>query len=131
AVGPGAGRPLIASQRLRWAGVELEVECVAMGEDLVESNLVAPAWDELSGGDADEEAWWELADTFLAAVDARHGALVDGEAVELDEPAPATLQAALRRHLGLLVPEWVAASAGAAADAYRTLPRSGLVVLLR
>ena len=73
AVGAGAGPPLIASQRLRWAGVELEVE----------------------------------------------------------EPTPSTLRARLRRHLGLLVPESVAGGAGAAADAYRRLPRSGLVLLLR
>ena len=131
AVGAGAGRPLIASQLLRWAGVELEVECVAMTEDVVESNLVAPPWDELAGGAPGEDAWWELADVFLAAVDARHGALVDGEAVELDEPSPATLHLLVRRHLALLVPESLAGCAGAAADAYRLMPRSGLVVLLR
>ncbi|TMD07239.1 MAG: hypothetical protein E6J03_04330 [Chloroflexi bacterium] len=131
AVGAGAGPPLIASQRLCWAGVELEVECVAMAEGVMESNLVAPSWDELTRSAAGEDAWWELADAFLAAVDARHGALVDGEAVEVEEPTPSTLRARLRRHLGLLVPESVAGGAGAAADAYRWLPRSGLVVLLR
>jgi hypothetical protein len=129
--GAGAGRPLIAAQRVRWAGLELEVECVAMTQALVECNLIAPPWDELTGGAEGEDAWWDLADGFLAAVDARHGALVDGEAVELDDPTPATLAASLRRHLGVLVPEWLAGSAGAAADAYLTLPRSGLVVLLR
>ena len=131
AVGAGAGPPLIASQQLRWEGVEVEVECVAMAEGVVESNLVAPPWDELARSAAGEEAWWELVDAFLAAVDARHGALVDGEAVELEDPNPATLHARLRRHLALLVPEWLAGAAGAAADVYRTLPHSGLVVLLR
>ena len=97
----------------------------------MESNLVAPSWDELTRSAAGEEEWWELADAFLAAVDGRHGALVDGEAVELEEPTPSTLRTRLRRHLGLLVPESVAGGAGAAADAYRRLPRSGLVVLLR
>jgi hypothetical protein len=131
AVGAGAGPPLIASQRLRWAGVDLEVECVAMAEGVMESNLVAPSWDELTRSAAGEDAWWELGDAFLAAVEARHGALVDGEAVELEEPTPSTLQARLRRHLGLLVPEWVAAAAGPAACAYRWLAQSNLVLLLR
>ena len=101
------------------------------GGGLTECNLVAPPWDELTRSAAEEAAWWELADGFLAAVDARHGAIVDGEAADLDDPTPRTLHARLRRHIALLVPEWLAGPAGAAADAYRTLPRCGLVVLLR
>jgi hypothetical protein len=130
-VGAGRGLPLVASQPLSWAGVEVELECLVLGRDAVECNLVAPPWDELARADAPEEAWWELVDAVLAAVDAGHGALVDGEAVDLDEPSPATLRARLRRHLGLLVAADLASGAGADACAYRWLPASGLVVLLR
>src|SRR6202008_676036 len=50
-----------------------------------------------------------------AAVDARHGAIVDGEAVDLEDPTPATLRARLRRHLAVLAPEWLPAPARARA----------------
>jgi hypothetical protein len=130
-VGAGRGLPLIASQPLRWAGVEVEVECLALGGGAVECNLVAPPWDELVAADASEEAWWELVDGVLAAVDARHGAVVDGEPVDLAEPSSATLRARLRRHLGLLVADDLAPAAGAGACVYRRLPRSGLALLLR
>lgn len=130
-VGAGRGLPLIASHPLRWAGVEVEVECLLLGAGAVECNLVAPPWDELAAADAPEEAWWELVDGVLAAVDARHGALVDGEAVDLGEPSPVTLRARLRRHLGLLVSDDLVAAAGAGACLYRRLPRSGLALLLR
>jgi hypothetical protein len=129
-LGAGRGLPLIASQPVRWAGMEIEVECLVQGPGAVECNLVAPPWDELVAAEATEEAWWELVDGMLAAVDARHGAIVDGEAVALDEPSPATLRARLRRHLGLLVGAELVAAAGAAACAYRALPASGLLVLL-
>jgi hypothetical protein len=131
AVGAGRGLPLIASQALRWAGVELEVECVAHPAGLVESALAAPTWDELAGGAATEAEWWELVDGFLAAVDAHHGAVTDGEALDPSEPLPRTLPARLGCHLGLLVGEPLAAAAGSRAAAYRRLPRSGLVLLLR
>jgi hypothetical protein len=130
-VGAGSGPPLIASQSLRWAGVELELECVAHPPGLMESNLVAPPWDELAVAETTEAAWWELVDAFLVAVDAGHGAIVDGEALELEGPSPATLPARLRRHLGLLVREPLAGAAGAGACVYRRLPQSGLVLLLR
>jgi hypothetical protein len=131
AVGAGRGLPLIASQALRWAGVELEVECVAHPAGLVESALTAPTWDELAGAAATEAEWWELVDGFLAAVDAHHGAVTDGEALDPSEPSLRTLPARLGRHLGLLVGEPLATAAGSWAAAYRRLPRSGLVLLLR
>jgi hypothetical protein len=131
AVGAGRGLPLIASQSLRWSGVELEVECLAHPDGLVESALAAPPWDELAGAAATEAAWWGLVDGFLAAVDARHGAVTDGEALDPSEPSPRMLPARLGRHLGLLVAERLAATAGTRACAYASLPRSGLVLLLR
>ncbi len=130
-VGGGRGVPLITGQQLRWAGVDLELECVADRRGAVECDLVAPPWDELVTSAADEEEWWDLVDAVLAAVDARHGAVVDGEALDPEEPSSATLGARLRRHLGVLVPQHLAAVAGTGAVAYRALPRSGLVLLLR
>ena len=129
--GSGRGLPLVAAQSLRWAGVDLEVECLVAGRGVVESNLVAPPWDELVIAEATEEAWWELVDGFLAAVDARCGAVVDGEAVDLEVPSPATLRTWLRRHVGILVDEELACVAGSDACIYRRLEASGLVVLLR
>jgi hypothetical protein len=131
AVGAGRGLPLVAAQPLRWAGLELEVECRAAGDGLVECDLAAPPWDGIAAADATEDGWWELVDAFLAAVDARHGAIVDGEAVDPVEPSAESLRARLRRHLALLVPEHLATAAGADAAVYRTLPRSGRAVLLR
>jgi hypothetical protein len=130
-VGGGRGLPLITGQPLRWAGVDLELECVADRCGVVECDLVAPPWDELVTAAAGEEEWWELVDAVLAAVDARHGAVVDGEALDPADPSPALLRVRLRRHLGVLVPEHLAADAGTGAVAYRSLPRSGLVLLLR
>jgi hypothetical protein len=130
-VGGGRGLPLITGQPLRWAGVDLELECVAHPSGVVESDLVAPPWDELVTAAAGEEEWWDLVDAVLAAVDARHGAVVDGEALDPAEPSPAMLVARLHRHLGVLVGEHLAAAAGTVAVAYRSLPRSGLVLLLR
>lgn len=131
AAGTGRGLPLLAAQPLQWAGLELDVECRAAGDGLVECDLAAPPWDDIAATEATEDGWWELADAFLAAVDARHGAIVDGEAVDPADPTAASLRARLRRHLALLVPEHLAAAGGADADVYRTLPRSGRAVLLR
>jgi hypothetical protein len=130
-VGVGRGLPLLASQPVRWAGMEVEVECVVQGPGMVESNLVAPPWDDLVLGEATEEEWWDLVDGFLAAVDARHGVVADGEALEVEEPSSATLRQRLRRHLGVLVGGGLASAAGAGACAYRCLPMSGLLLLLR
>jgi hypothetical protein len=131
ATGSGQGLPLLAAQPLRWSGLDLEVECRAAGDGRVECDLVAPPWDEIVDAPATEDGWWDLVDAFLAAVDARHGAIVDGEAVDPDDPSAASLGARVRRHLGVLVPDHLAAAGGAAADAYRTLPRSGRTLLLR
>ncbi|HEX3604768.1 MAG TPA: hypothetical protein VH134_02510 [Candidatus Dormibacteraeota bacterium] len=129
--GAGRGLPILSAQRLRWCELDLEMEFHAGRDARVECNLIAPSWDELAAAPTTEDAWWELVDAFCAAVDARHGAVVDGEALDPDEPTPAGLAARLRRHLGLLVPEHLAAAAGSRADAYRILPRSGLTLLLR
>ena len=129
--GAGRGLPLLAAQRLHWCGLGLEIEFHAGRDARVECNLIAPSWDELAAAPTDEDAWWELVDAFCAAVDARHGAVVDGEAVDPQEPTAAGVASRLRRHLGLLVPERLVPTVGAAADAYRVLPRSGLTLLLR
>ncbi len=79
-----------------------------------------------------EPWWWELADTFAVAVGGRHGALSDGEAVEMEEAlGAAEWRRRLGRHLGLLVPERVAAEVSPWGDLYTRLPMSGLTVVLR
>jgi hypothetical protein len=73
----------------------------------------------------DEEPWWEL-------VDATHGALVDGEPVDL---TPAGTDLGWRRrtgdHLGPLLPEGTEVEWGGTATLYATIPSSGLTVVLR
>jgi hypothetical protein len=130
-LGTGRGTPLVASQVMAWAGVELEVECRVHPSGMLEAALTAPPWDVLVTAEATEEEWWELVDAFLEAVDARHGAVGDGEALAPDEPSPAALRSRLLHHLGVLVDGRLAEVATPAADAYRTLERSGLVLLLR
>jgi hypothetical protein len=80
----------------------------------------------------DEDQWWELVDAFAAAVDATHGALVDGEPVEL---TPAGTELGWRRrigdHFGLLLPEGTEVAWDGTAAVYTTLPSSGLAVVLR
>ena len=75
---------------------------------------------------------WELVDVFATAVDAAHGALVDGEPLEL-EPAGSALDWRRRigDHLALLLPPGWRQEPGPAAFAYTTLPASGLLVVLR
>jgi hypothetical protein len=131
-LGTGRGRPLVHAQEAEWRGLSVHLESiVTSGGEVVEAALALPGMDEVVLR-VDEEAWWELVDTFTAAVDATHGALVDGEPVDL---APAGTELAWRRrlgdHLGLLLPEGTEVGWGAAACAYITLPSSGLAVILR
>jgi hypothetical protein len=125
--------PLIADYPLTWRGSEIRLEGlhhVAAG--LGEAALTAPPWDELVAGEADEAAFWELVDEFGAAVEARFGAIVDGEPIELEAAGEgAGWRRRLRRSLGLLLPEEEAGWLSAEAAVYRALPRSGLLVLLR
>ena len=131
AVGAGRGHPVLSSRLLELDGATVEVEAVVVGEGTpVEVTLRWPAFDELEPL-VDEARWWEVVDAVAAAVDARHGALVDGEAIDLADPEAADLAARLRRHAGLLVPERLAPAAGALACHHRTLERSGMAVLLR
>jgi hypothetical protein len=125
--------PLIADYQLAWRGNQLHLEGlhhVAAG--VGEAALTAPPWDELVAGEADEAAFWELVDEFAAAVEARFGAIVDGEPIELEAAGEgAGWRRRLRGSLGLLLPEGDAGWLSAEAAVYRSLPRSGLLVLLR
>ncbi|MFN2569806.1 MAG: hypothetical protein ABR564_09440 [Candidatus Dormibacteria bacterium] len=135
ALGSGRGRPLIHSQEARWHGLPVELEAISCREPgtLDEVALALPSHTEmLAADDVDESAFWELVDTFAAAVDARHGAIVDGEAILLEPPAGQVgWQRRFSRHFGLLVPAEVARCWPPAAAPYRRLPRSDLLVVLR
>ncbi|MGD1053974.1 MAG: hypothetical protein ABR950_09130 [Candidatus Dormibacteria bacterium] len=131
-LGTGRGRPLLHAQEAEWRGLAVHLESVVTaGGEVVEAALALPGMDEvvLCAG---EDEWWELVDAFAAAVDAGHGALVDGEPVEL---SPAGTALGWRRraadHLGLLLPEGTEVAWGGMADVYTTLPSSGLEVVLR
>jgi hypothetical protein len=129
ALGTGRGIPLIASQQLTWRGCPLYLETVAAMD---EASLVMPSWDEMAGSEATEDAFWDLVDTFAAAVGAVHGAVGDGEPLGQAPDHPAALAEALARHPALLVaPPLAAGGAGCRAARYRELPASGLTVLLR
>jgi hypothetical protein len=126
-LGAGRGDPLIASQDLTWQGHPLRLEAVTLRDGAAEVALDLPPWDELTAGEATEAMLWDLVDALAAAVDARHGAIGDGEPLSPLDP----LDAALRRHLVVLAPAVLASSAGWLAADYLELPRSGLHVLLR
>lgn len=131
-LGRGRGRPILHSQAASWRGLEVHLEStVTEAGRTVEAALALPGMDEVVQSVA-EPSWWELADAFAAAVGGRHGALSDGEAVEMDEaPGAAEWRRRLGRHLGLLLPERVAASIPPWGDLYTRLPMSGLTVVLR
>jgi hypothetical protein len=131
-LGTGRGRPLIHSQEAEWHGLAVHLESVVTsGGEVVEAALALPGMDEVVLC-VDEDAWWELVDAFAAAVDAAHGALVDGEPVDL---TPAGAEVGWRRrigdHLGLLLPAETEVAWGGMAMLYTTLPSSGLAVILR
>jgi hypothetical protein len=128
ALGSGHGEPLLASHELRWRDCPVHMETLRGRDGVHEAALALPSWDELcSEVDATEEDFWELVDGFAAAVDAAHGAIVDGEPLDPPEQAPA-----IERHLAVLVPQPHAAElTGWRAAHYRDLPRSGLAVVLR
>ncbi|MGA3183599.1 MAG: hypothetical protein ABSE52_03245 [Candidatus Dormibacteria bacterium] len=131
-LGTGRGRPLIHSQEAAWRGLPVHLESVVTsGGEVVEAALALPGMDEVVLC-VDEDPWWELVDTFAAAVDATHGALVDGEPVDL---TPAGTELGWRRrigdHLGLLLPDGTKVEWGFTATVYATLPASGLAVILR
>ena len=127
AVGSGSGAPLIHSQAFRWRGCTLHVEA----HDAREVTLEMPAWDELVAVLSDEDAFWDVVDIVAAASDAVHGALGDGEAMDLDLPVDAAgWVARCRRHLGVLAPEHLTAALQPLASPYRRLSRSGLLVML-
>lgn len=130
-VGSGRGEPVLASQDMEWRGCALHLEV-----DAADLLLELPSWDEMGRTEASEAGFWDLVDGIAAAAGAAHGAIGDGEPLEvpgtrLPAGGGAAAPAALGRHLGLLVPwhddtlpRWLA-------DRYRELPRSGLAALLR
>jgi hypothetical protein len=131
-LGRGRGQPLLHAQEASWRGLDVHLESVVtVGGAVVEAALALPGMDEVVAR-VDEEAWWELVDVFAAAVDAAHGALVDGEPVDLT-PAegPRAWRRRIRDHLALLVPEAVEEAWEPAACLYTTLPASRLQVVLR
>lgn len=126
AVGSGHGEPLIASHELQWHRCPLHVETLATRDGTREAALALPSWDELcEHSDATEDDFWALVDGFAAAVDAEHGAIVDGEALPATTPV-------IEDHLAVLLPTGAATPRETwRAAPYRELPRSGLSVVLR
>jgi hypothetical protein len=131
-LGSGRGQPLIHSQEAAWRGLAVHLESlVSSGGAVVEAALALPAMDEVVRS-VDEDSWWDLVDAFAAAVDAVHGALVDGEPLDLGPPDSAReWRRRAGDHLALLVPEGVELDWEPAASAYTALPLSRLTVVLR
>ena len=131
-LGSGRGRPLLHAQEATWRGLAVHLESVTTsGGRVVEAALALPAMDEVVG-EVDEDAWWELIDIFAAAVDASHGALVDGEPVDLEPAASAReWRRRVADHIGLLLPARTEVMWEASASVYAALPLSGLEVVLR
>jgi hypothetical protein len=127
ALGSGHGEPLIASHELSWRRCPLHIETLASNDGSREAALALPSWDELCElSDATEDDFWDLVDGFAAAVDAEHGAIVDGE------PLPPAGPPAIEHHVAVLIPTHAAGHPDPRRAAhYRDLPRSGLSVLLR
>lgn len=130
ALGDRHGIPLVHSQELRWRGHALWVEARHSG-DLDELFLELPAWDELNEAGCADDAW-ALIDATAAAGGAGLGSIGDGEPPETELPADAPdLRRRLRRHLALLLPEWLLDELEVPPErAHRVLPLSGLAVLL-
>jgi hypothetical protein len=131
ALGSGHGEPLIASHELRWRNCPVHVETLKARDGTREAALSLPSWDEMcEQPEATEDDFWELVDGFAAALDAEHGAIVDGE--PLSDAAGHAWHDAIDTHVALLVPAVAAADLQPARAAhYHDLPRSGLAVLLR
>lgn len=132
-LGAGRGRPLLHSQEAEWRGLPAHIESVVSERGaVVEAALALPGMDQMVE-EVDEASWWELADTFCAAVDAVHGAVVDGEPLEMEPPDGAEgWRRRLGDHLALLVPDAVPEAAwGPAGAVYTSLPMSRLAVVLR
>jgi hypothetical protein len=130
ALGDRRGIPLVHSQELRWGehAVFLEARHGRASDD--ELTLELPAWDELTD-DLDDDVLWQFIDTVAVAADAHFGSIGDGEPPETALPVDApTLRAQLRRHLGLLLPEWTSEDvAEAGATVARALESSGLMLV--
>lgn len=131
ALGDRRGVPIVHSQALRWRGCDVHVEA-RHERRLDELAVELPDWDELTSR-VDEDEAWQLVDTIAAAADALFGSIGDGEPPETEMPdGPVAVAAHVRRHLALLLPDWLAEDvASAGARVARTLTASGLVVATR
>jgi hypothetical protein len=133
AVGAGSGQPILHRQSLRFGGCEVELRAQHLRDGSDEVTLTLPSWDELISMIGDEDQLWEWCDAVAVACDAAYGVIGDGEPLQrVASEDVAGLTSLLRRHLGLLLPEHVAAALPrAACGTLRTLPASGLVVVVR
>jgi hypothetical protein len=130
ALGDRRGVPLVHSQELIWRGHPLFLEVRHGRDGADELILELPPWDEVADGVEDADIW-ALVDSVAAASDAAFGSIGDGEPPETAMPDDAAMLAVqLRRHLALLLPQWVADDiAASGATAARELAASGLVVV--
>lgn len=134
---PGSGQdpPLVLSQEAIWRGLPIELEAIASRdrETPAEVSLALPCHEELAAcAEVREADLWRLVDVFADAVDARHGAVLDGEQLNLAQPVDRLgWHERFELHCGLLVPPSVAEVWSPAATPYWTLDRSGLLLVLR
>lgn len=128
ALGDRRGVPLVHSQEARWGGHALFLESRHGRDGIDELGVELPPWDDL---ETEEEAVWRLIDAVAVAADAHFGSIGDGEPPENVLPDDAgVLRAQLRRHLALLLPDWMGDDiAAAGATSARALACCGLVVV--
>lgn len=133
ALGTGRGIPLVHSQVMTWCGTTLELEAHHLrdeGHD--EVSVMLPPWDELVCVVAHENDMWEMIDVVAAAIVPRFGVVGDGEAIGSTRcETDADVRDLLRRHIGVIVYAYAARVPAGFASAYRSLSRSGMIVMLR
>lgn len=130
ALGDRHGIPLVHSQELRWGRHQVFLEARHGPDGIDELSCELPPWDDLAGT-VDGDVVWDFVDAVAMAADAQFGSIGDGEPAETALPTgAAALSAQLRRHLALLLPEWISDDvAEAGATIARTLDGSGLLVV--
>ena len=132
ALGTRRGIPLVHSQVMAWCGTTLELEAHHLrdeGHD--EVSVTLPPWDELVHVVAREDDVWEMVDVVAAAIAPRFGVIGDGEAIGSTRcETDADVRNLLRRHIGVVVHAYAARVPSAVANAYRSLSRSGMIVVL-
>lgn len=132
ALGSGHGMPLIHSQVMSWCGTTIEFEAHHLRDGDDEVSVTLPEWDELVDVVPGEDSVWEMLDLVAAAIMPRFGIVGDGEPIGPTRcETAADLRALLRRHIGVIAPAYSSLLSLTDASAYRELPRSGMIAMIR